>query len=771
VPLSLAGALLLASSAARAITITVTGAPGANGAAGVDGGPGAPADATAISADPTNTATATGGNGGSSGILASGGAGGAGSARAETNVAGPANAVATATGGNGGAGIGAGEQGGDGGSAAAQALANGAGGSEARAVATGGRGGNTSFGAVGGSGGDALLADAVSGSDATELTFEQRATGGDGSARGGDAQSTGDFTNASGGSLSALLVAIGGNGGSEAGDAHVGGSVTSVGAGDATLEAIARTGSGPAGGGLVIEPLLAHATGTGNASASLEAELQSASGILSLTNRLDAIASSDAAIRLRQTAKAVQTSESILDVSKSAALLDLEANADGGDASILVRGSNDAGDLRLHGQALGGRAIVDPFGARAEFEAHTSGDGHDIEIGAGGRPAGAEGGRGDRGDIAGGDAEVIATATALGNSAVHIDVVATGGDVDNSANGGATAHANGSGGGTEAVDVAATALGGRGFFSTGGDALAETVATGLGAVSARAIAHGGVHDENTPGGAGFARARANGASGAVEAVASTTRLFDGEQSDDEQLGPVVVGLVATLAGDTVVAASSHLSDFGPDAVDPTLDGFIRSAYQADAALLDAALSGNPLAESMPVAEPFLYALVELQAKSGGGIAQSFTAEIVLGPDRFSEFDDLPEAVGFSFLDPELDADAFGSLTLRSFDTRDPSDIYQIVFTSALDALAFLDDGRLVFGGLPRQRHLEIIFETTGAEGAFFLDLVAATVPEPSAAAMLALLALCGAGSARYRYTLFRSPMRKTTTLRTRSSIE
>jgi hypothetical protein len=734
----LAAALAFAAGRADAITIVVTGNDGSSGIIGVDGGPGDPADATAISVDAANNATAQGGrggDGGAGGAPASGGAGGAASALAETNVAGPASALATATGGDGGHAVGAGEVAGDGGDAVAEAHADGVGGSEARAIATGGRGGNGTIGALAGSGGDAILIDAVSGSDPDALVLEQRATGG---ARGhfgagdGHAVSTGDFENPADGDLLALLVAIGGT-------AQVGGSATSSGAGDAALDALAR-----ASDALVLDPLLAQATGTGDASASLEAVLLSSGGSLSLTNRLDASAGAGATIALRQTAQADASSESILDVAKSAALLDLEANAEGGEASTLVRGSNDSGDLRLHGQALGGAADVDPEGARAEFEAHTSGDGQDIEIGGAGRPAGAVGGEGDRGDVDGGDAEAIATATALGNSAVHIDVFAEGGAVDGAANGAAEARAAGSGGGTEAVDVVATARGGDGFYSAGGDAFAEAIATGLGAVSARAIAHGGIHDESTPGGAGFARAQASGASGGVEAIASTTRLFDGEQADDEQLGILQVGLAATLAGQTAVTASSHLLDFSVDSAGPSIAGSIRSAYQAGPTLLGAALAGNAQALAAPPAKPKLFALVELALSSSAGLAQTYTADIVLGSDRFDAFremDPKPEAVLFSFLDPELDAAAFGSLTLRSWDLRNPADIYEVTFATALDALTFLDDGRLLFGGVPRARHLEIILETTGAEGDFFLDLVVAAVPEPSLAALLALAVL------------------------------
>ena len=255
-----------------------------------------------------------------------------------------------------------------------------------------------------------------------------------------------------------------------------------------------------------------------------------------------------------------------------------------------------------------------------------------------------------------------------------------------------------------------------------------------------------------------------------QAVASTNQLFDGEQADSEQDGPVSVGLTATVDGATAVAASSHMRTFGDGPVDP-VDGFIRSAYQAEAPLLAAALAGNPqaLAAPAPVPADEVFALVELQLASGGGIARTFTADIVIG-NGFGSFDPQPEGVLISFLDPEFDAAAFGSLTLRSLDPNDPSDVYEIIFSSALDALAFLDDGRLVFGGLPRLAPSRDRVRDDGSEGEFFLDLMVAAVPEPGLGLLLGLAALA-AGSGRYRYTLFQSPMRKTTTVRTRSSIE
>lgn len=731
----LAGSLLLAAASAHALIITVTGNPGTSGPPGVDGGPGDPADAVAISTDPSNQATATGGDGGN-GAGANGGAGGAASATAESNpAAGPAIAIATATGGDGGDATGATAVAGTGGAATAAAEAHGAGGSAARAIATGGRGGFGAAGAASSHGGDAVLVDAVSGSDPVALELQQLATGGIGAISGpgdnGDAVSTGDFGNAAGGDLVATLVADGT-------DAHVGGSATSTGAGDATLVAIGR-----AGGTLVIDPLLAHATGSGGASASLEAVLFADGASLALTNRVDAVSDGGGAIHLRQSVEAPGGSESVLDVTRSAAQLDLQADAEGGDATIFVRGVNDAGGVSLGGVAEGdGFSPADPLDALAEFEAQTSGDGHDIEIGSTSRPARAVGGGGDN-PVRGGAAEATANAVALGNSAVHVEIEAQGGEGGDFFGGDATARASGTGGGTETVDVTATALGGEGFVGIGGDALAEADATGLGTVEAHAIALGGFHYEHRPppGSGGFALARANGASGVAEAVAGTNQLFDGEQADSEQDGPVTVGLTATVDGETAVAASSHMNTFGDGPLDP-VDGFIRSAYQAEAPLLAAALAGNPqaLAAPAPVPADEVFALVEVELASGGGIARTFTADIVIG-NSFDQFDPQPERVLISFLDPELDAATFGSLTLRSFDTRDPSDVYEIVFTNALDALAFLDDGRLSFGGLPRERHLELVFETTGAEGGLFLDFLVAAVPEPSAAVLLALAAL------------------------------
>jgi hypothetical protein len=717
----------------------------------VDGGPGGPAVANAVSADPTNFATANGGLGGSS-TGANGGDGGAATANAETNVAGSALARAAANGGRGGNATGGGlVAAGDGGDATAEAHATGTGISGAEATARGGNGGTASAGALaGGNGGDAILDGAVSGSDATFLLLVQTAVGGDGGSgfvggAGGDATSVGDFTNAAGGDLTVVLSATAGGGGSgdsdgSGGTARVGGSATSSGAGSASIEATAR------GTMLALDPLLAHATGTGDARAVLAVE-QRAPGVgLSLTNALDAVSDSGGPITLRQSVSADGDAESILDVTRSAHILELEANAEGGNAAIRVRGSNDAGDLLLGGRAVGGDdSEADPFDAVAEFEAHTSGDGRDIQIGSDAHPAGATGGRGDAGpDVAGGDAEVVATATALGNSAIQIDVTAEGGAGGEFQSGNATARAEGTGGGTELVDVTAAALGDFDLYAIGGNSDAEAIARGLGAVSALAIAEGGVHDGIEPGGSGFARARASGASGNVEAIASTATLFDGEDADDEQIGTIGVGMTATVAGETAVAAASSRFDFLPGSNDPAFDGYIRSHYRPDATVTAAAVAGNPLAAAAPGPpnSTRLFSLVELGATSSGGAAQTFTATITIGNEfGFDEFDDVPEGILVSFLDPVLDAAAFGSLTLRSFDEQDPGDVYEITFANALDALGFLDDGRLVFAGEPTLRHLEIVFETTGADGAFFLDLIVQTVPEPSAFALLALAAL------------------------------
>jgi hypothetical protein len=652
---------------------------------------------------------------------------------------------------------------GAGGAASAAAHVEGAGGSEARARATGGRGGDGTIGATSAGGGAAALADAVSGRDATALVLEQSAAGGGGGqgsvgGAGGHAASTGDFTNAAGGDLAVSLSAVGGAGSfrsehGNGGDAHVGGSATSVGSGDVSLMVFARSGSGREAGALQIDPLVANASGGGDASVALDAGLgasravlsmETPSPFLSLVDRVDANAAPGARIALTQSASSSGGAESVLDVAKSAALLDVEANASGGEASVVVHGSNDAGDLLLSGFAAGGRPLGDdPLGARAEFEARTTGDGHDIEIGSSSRPAGARGGRADQRsgamDVRGGAAEVLASAIALGNSAVRMDVVAEGGPGDEFHGGDAAVRAEGIGGGTELVQVTASALGDRDLYAIGGNADAEAIARGLGAVSALAIAHGGVHDDPGPGGGGFARAHASGASGEAAAAASTTTLFDGEQADDEQYGAIQVGLAATVAGDVAVAASSQRLGFAPGSDDAAFDGFIRSAYRPDASVVAAAVAGNPRAASAPPPEPRLSSLVEFAATSSGGLGQTYTAEIVIGQRfGFGAYDDVPEGILVSFLDPELYAAAFGSLTLRSFDIEDPADLYEISFANALDALAFLDDGRLLFAGEPRQRQLEIVLETTGVEGGFFLDLIIATVPEPSALALLAL---------------------------------
>jgi hypothetical protein len=765
--LLLAACLVLAPRA-YALTIVVAGAGGTPGV-GVDGGPGVPADAVAVTGDTENTARATGGQGGAA-TNANGGDGGAASAIAETSVGSPATASATANGGRGGNATGGGlVAAGDGGDATAEAHATGTGGSRARTIVTGGAGGTASGGALeGGAGGEAILDGAVSGSDPTALVLDQIASGGGGGQGfiggvGGDATSLGDFANAAGGDLAVRLVATAGTGGSgdtpgAGGTARVGGSATSSGAGDATLEATAR------GTTLVLDPLLAHATGTGDASASLDAELLGAAAGLSLTNRVDAVTDGGGALQLRQRVEASGAAESHLDVTRSASLVELEAIAESrtlGSAAISVRGANDSGGVRLAGEARGGRAheASAPMDAVAAFQATTSGDGHDIEIGSPSRRAGAHGSEWSEGR--GGDATVDADAVALGNSAVTIDVVAEGGEADWSEPGGyggsASTSARGQGAGERLVTVRASALGGGGgydFKGPGGDAHAQAEAIGLGVASAHATARAGYPGgwrERLIGGGASAFARATGSVAQAHAIASSSLPFDGEHDRDWEIARILVEANASLPGGASVGASTDLTRFADAGVDPASDVFVRAAFAPESALLDEALAGNPLAQAtLPPSRPKLpIALVEIQARSGNGASQTLETNIVLN-GSFRGFYDEVKAVQLSFLDPELDASALSSLTVRSWDTRNPDDIYEVAFTSALEALAFLDDGRLFFGGAPTERHLELVLETTGAEGDFFIDLVVTAVPEPPITTLLALsvLSALAAGASR-----------------------
>jgi hypothetical protein len=531
-----------------------------------------------------------------------------------------------------------------------------------------------------------------------------------------------------------------------------------VGGGDVTLVATARSGSGYRVGALRLDPLVAIAAGTGNARVELDAAAGEAWGTryhptpatpLSLENAVDAIAGAGAEIALVQSATSTGGATSVLDVAKSAALLDLEANARGGDAHISLSGSNDAGDVRLGGEAVAGRSGA-PSDASAVFDAETRGDGHDIEIGSPSRSTGARGSESTEGR--GGDANVEARANALGNGAVTIDVVAEGGGADWSEPGGyggnAWTSARGQSAGTQSVTVAATARGGGGGYDwsgPGGDATSQAEAIGLGATSAHATARAGYPGgwrEKLIGGGASALARATGSVAEARAVASSSLPFDGEHDRDWEIAWIELTASASLPGHASVGASTDLTRFPAAGADPTTDAFVRAAFAPESALLDLALAGNPRAQAtLPPARPKLpIALVEVQARSRAGAPQVLEASIVLD-GSFRSFDDQVKAIQFSFLDPELDSSALASLTLRSWDTRNPADIYEITFATALDALAFLDDRRLVFGGVPHARHLEIILETTGADGDFFLDLVVAAVPEPSLAALLALALL------------------------------
>lgn len=396
----------------------------------------------------------------------------------------------------------------------------------------------------------------------------------------------------------------------------------------------------------------------------------------------------------------------------------------------------------------------EPLDAHAVFEAVTSGDGHDIEIGYAGRPAGAVGGSANH-SIEAGNARLDATATAFGNSAVRIDVSALGGDGSDFLSGDALVIAEGHGGGAQPVHVFAAATGSDAFYGRGGDAHAEASASGAGEAVARAVSSGGItwgrlgyYD-----GSAFARAQASGSVGYAEAIASSERLYDGEQADDDQVARVLTAIRAAVSDGAVIAASTHFHEFAACALDPDIDASLQAAYTPAQALRDEALSGNPRAASAPFARPgALSALVEFRASAREGVTQTFTANIMLGSPYggFEDFDPKPEGILVSFLDPEIDAAGFGSLTLRSWDTRAPGDVHEVNFASALEALAFLDDGRLVFGGEPRERILELVFETSGLEGELFLDFIVAAVPEPGLPILLGLAGLIGAGHRRYR---------------------
>jgi hypothetical protein len=192
-----------------------------------------------------------------------------------------------------------------------------------------------------------------------------------------------------------------------------------------------------------------------------------------------------------------------------------------------------------------------------------------------------------------------------------------------------------------------------------------------------------------------------------------------------------------------IAASTHFQEFAAGALAPGVDASIHAVYTPTQVLLDDALSGNPQAASAPFPQPWaLRSLVEFRASAREGVTQTLTASIMLGSrSGFRDFEPRPEGILVSFLDPEIDAAGFGSLTLRSWDTRAPGDVYEVSFASTLDALAFFDDGRLAFGGEPRERILELVFETSGLEGELFLDFIVAAVPEPGLPLLLGLAAL------------------------------
>ena len=690
---------------------------------------------------------AVGGRGGDSISAAASLAGAARSEIEKTTSSAALSVETSATGGDAGrltAPTGAAAQGAD---AAVRAIAiNDAGSAAAKGMARGGIGGNGAGGAAHGAGANAsLFASAQSAGeghdvlvgDPSEFSTEAGAIGGRAGQTGGTGAAGGDANSESHGEAlgeGAVRVfdrASGGNGaddgdggaatssatGRNAGSRSVEVSARAVGGRGGTVASIGGTERGGNGGAAQLGLVYGASTGGGDVTVLGEAyggdggggDLQTDrppgdGASVQLHNAVDGDTSGR--LFLKQYAGGGRVgypglgqygaTSSVLEVTKSAALLDITARAfgsHGGEA--IATGENLAGAVSVHGHADGGGGGIALEGdgelggdvvMRARGISH--GDEHAVMVtpicpdcvtasgGSGGRTYD-DSGVHPGGN--GGEADSESVGTALGNSSVLVVDRAEGGsggegrgDLGAPGTGGiARSSALGVGAGTALVQASASAVGGRGgrndisisspgFDGRGGEAIASSTARGLGEVAALATAEGG-GGSSRPGvsGAASARALAEGTSGEARAQAIASGFA---------LGGLHAMASAAVASQAIAEAHASAGDDFERRALGGVDAFAIAAglpSQSDVlAIGDGNLQvANAFAED---ALDIVLTVAEVgfsNTQSIGGNLESRSAEIEIFPDVL-EVSALQDVM-VGFVNPEFIGSGFDSLRFRA----------------------------------------------------------------------------------------------------------
>ena len=308
-----------------------------------------------------------------------------------------------------------------------------------------------------------------------------------------------------------------------------------------------------------------------------------------------------------------------------------------------------------------------------------------------------------------------------------------------------------------AVESQASAHGGQGGTRTGGgvagqggDASATAFSIGLGSATSRADATGGTSSGSGPGGAAFAGAQSNGASGTSLANATgsgglLTSLFSSAYTE-------VGGLTDTQSRAAVARTA-------PDrALTTAVPAAMFSTGLPPAPDVASALAGNPfVAASMPGGTTFLSLGVAgvRHPPAGASINAEVKSVLRLNVSQLAS----PANLKVGFLDPVFTGTGFNSLRLIILRQLPPNNAATTVldqtFPDLAAALVFFDNRTLDLGsilsgvGAENQQFFQInlLISTLSPPDSFNVNFLVANAPPSAAAPDLEIFAIRRAGQA------------------------